>query len=272
MEWCDSRHVTPLPAEPVVVADYIAKRATEGSKVATIAVALAAITEAHRVAGFDSPRGSATVKHVWRGIRREAGVAPTEKAPMLATEVRRFVKAIGGDLRSIRDRAIVLLGLASACRRSELVALDVDDLVFVPEGIEVHVRRSKTDQEGRGSTKNICFGSDPSTCPVRAARAWLDASGIVEGPVFRRIVRGGQAGPARLDARALSRVVKRAAVVNGLDPSKNDVGQDLDKDGFANGEEINHIFAPGICHRGTSNRSSAGETAGPATKSAEAGV
>ena len=61
VEWCDSRHVTPLPAEPVVVADYIAKRATEGSKVATIAVALAAITEAHRVAGFDSPRGSATV-------------------------------------------------------------------------------------------------------------------------------------------------------------------------------------------------------------------
>lgn len=111
------------------------------------------------------------MKHVWRGIRRQTGVAPTEKAPIMAPEVRRFVKGTDQGLRDARDRAIILLGLASACRRSELVGLDIEDLAFVPEGLEVRVRRSKTDQEGRGRTKNVCFGSDPTTCPVRATRA-----------------------------------------------------------------------------------------------------
>jgi len=47
-------------------------------------------------------------------------------------------------------RALLALGFAGAFRRSELCALQVDDLVEVPDGLRVLIRRSKTDQTGRG--------------------------------------------------------------------------------------------------------------------------
>lgn len=214
--WCDARDACPLPALPEVVANWIADRASSGAKVATIAVGLAAITEAHRAKGFESPRSSAVVRMVWRGVRRRLGVAPTEKAPISPADVRRFVRDAPDDLRGLRDRAILLLGFASACRRSELVALDVEDLTFVENGLEVRVRRAKADQEGRGVTKIVCFGSDPSTCPVRAVKRWLTSAAVTTGPLFRDVC-GGAVGSARLDARVVARIAKRAAASNGLD-------------------------------------------------------
>lgn len=217
--WCERIGVSPLPATPEVVANWIAERATSGKKVATIALGLAAITEAHRMRGYESPRSSSVVRLVWRGVRRSAGVAATEKAPITPTEVRRFVRDAPADLRGLRDRAIILLGLATASRRSELVALDVQDLVFVENGLEVRVRRAKTDQEGRGLTKVVCFGSDPSTCPVRTTKRWLTAASITSGPVFRS-VKANVVGIERLDARVVARVTKRAASMCGLDPTR----------------------------------------------------
>jgi len=67
--------------------------------------------------------------------------------------------------------------------RSELVALDVADLEFCDSGMRVHIRRSKTDQEGAGATIAIVAGS--IACPVKAVRAWLEASASTTGPVFR---------------------------------------------------------------------------------------
>lgn len=217
--WCEARNVSALPAAPEVVANYVADRAAAGRKVATIAVALAAISEAHRLRGFESPRSSAPVRLVWRGVRRTLGVAPAEKAPISATEVRRFVRGAPDDLRGLRDRAIILLGLATASRRSELVGLDVEDLAFVENGLEVRVRRAKTDQEGRGTTKVVCFGSDPTSCPIRSVKRWLAASAIESGPIFRA-VRGTTVSDDRLDARAVARVTKRAAKMSGLDPQR----------------------------------------------------
>jgi hypothetical protein len=60
------------------------------------------------------------------------------------------------------------------------------------DGLVVKLQHSKTDQDGMGETKGIPYGSTPSTCPVRALRAWLDTGGIVTGPIFRPINRWGQ--------------------------------------------------------------------------------
>ena len=79
-------------------------------------------------------------------------------------------------LRGRRDRAILLMGFAGAFRRSELAALTVDDLEKVDEGIRVHVRRSKTDQEGAGEVVPVIKGN--GNCPVVAVKAWLEAAGI----------------------------------------------------------------------------------------------
>jgi hypothetical protein len=94
------------------------------------------------------------------------------------------------DTKGLLDRVILLLGLAGAFRRSELVALDVTDLEFCDGGLRVHFRRSKTDQEGAGDTIAIVAGS--IACPVKAVRAWLEASNITTGPLFRPVGKGSR--------------------------------------------------------------------------------
>ncbi len=91
------------------------------------------------------------------------------------------------DLKGLRDCALLLLGFADAFRRSELVALDVADLQFCDGGLRVTIRRSKTDQEGLGATIAIVPGS--AACPIGAVRAWIKATKISNGPLFRPVTR-----------------------------------------------------------------------------------
>jgi integrase len=144
------------------------------------------------------------VRDVLQGIRREKGTAPAAKAAAVTTVIRAMVETLDDDLKGKRDRALILLGFAGAFRRSELVALTIATVQFTNDGLVVRLPHSKTDQEGQGETKGIPYGSTPSTCPVRALRAWLDASGITEGPIFRPINRWGQLQP-----KALTRSCRR---------------------------------------------------------------
>jgi integrase len=214
--WCEDQGVSALPATGATVAASLAHRADEGAKPASLDLYLAAISEAHRCAHHASPRESAEVRAVRAGIRRTHGTAQRRAAPATAEVVRAMVTDIGADLGAQRDRALVLAGFAGAFRRSELVALDVADLTFTARGVEVVIRRSKTDQEGAGRTVAIPFGASAETCPVRALRAWLDASGITSGPIFRSVDRHGRIG-ASLSDRAVASIVKEAAQRSGLD-------------------------------------------------------
>ncbi|MBZ0120678.1 MAG: site-specific integrase, partial [Sandaracinaceae bacterium] len=118
-----------------------------------------------------------------------------------------------------RDRALLMVGFAAALRRSELVALDVPDLGFTADGLELALGRTKTDQEEQGVRAGVPFGSDRATCPVRALRAWLEDAAMVEGAVFRSVSRHGRLG-GRLSDRDVARIVRRTALRGGLDPSR----------------------------------------------------
>jgi integrase len=120
------------------------------------------------------------------------------------------------DLAGKRDRALLLLGFALAARRSELVALDVADLEDCPEGFRITIRRSKTDQEGAGAKVAVCRGS--IACPVAAVKEWLAAAGIIEGPVFRPVGKGGRLRPGRLSPQMVALIVNAYAARLGLDP------------------------------------------------------
>ncbi|MFH0980439.1 MAG: site-specific integrase [Planctomycetota bacterium] len=218
LAWCGTEGLSPLPAEPRTVALFLCARADRGRKVSTIQRNLAAICEAHRLAGFSSPRSDPAVRAVLQGIRRRLGVAPVQKAPLLVNDLRRAVESLPDSLIGKRDRLLLLLGFAGAFRRSELVSLDVDDIKVTENGVEVRLRRSKTDQEGKGMLKGIPYGSNLVTCPVRAYRAWVEAAAIENGPVFRRLDRHGNLLPGRLSGRGVARVVKRAVSAAGLDP------------------------------------------------------
>ena len=115
-----------------------------------------------------------------------------------------------------RDLAAHRLAQQGAFRRSELVALRVEDLVETPDGLRVTIRRSKTDQEGAGQEVAIPHGA--RLRPVEAVRAWLAAAGIDTGPVFRRVRKNGRVGAEALTAEAVALVVKRYAEGAGFRP------------------------------------------------------
>ena len=132
--WCTERGFCALPAASQTVALYLTARADQGRKVTTLELALTTISQVHLIAGHASPRSDRLVKETWKGIRRRLGVAKSKKDPLTALELRRMMDIVPAGLLGVRDRALVLLGFAGGFRRSELVALNIGDLKFVPEG------------------------------------------------------------------------------------------------------------------------------------------
>lgn len=239
--WCDERDVRALPAEVETVALYVASRA-EGTdarpalKVSTLTRRLAAISQAHKTAGFESPalRSREPLHSVWGGIVRTKGIARDKVAPTLTDDVVAMVAHCtfdgegdgtqGAALRARRDRALLLVGFAGALRRSELVAIRTEDLAFGPDGLRLQIPKSKADQVGAGQTVGIAYGSRVETCPVRALQAYLRAASTeldepVRGPVFRKVDRWGHLGARALTSGTVARIVKRYSALAGLDPA-----------------------------------------------------
>lgn len=234
--WCSDRGLGPLPSTPEAVSLYIAWLATPrdgspGLKPSTLSRRLAAISQAHKMAGFESPalRSREPLHSVWAGIVRTRGVARDKVAPALTPDVVAMVEALPTvDLldgsrqlttASKRDRALLLVGFAGALRRSEIAALEVRDLAFGADGLRLRLRKSKTDQEGAGVVLGLHFGDRPLSCPVRAVQDWVRWNAITEGPIFRSVDRHGNVSKRALDSGSVARIVKRAAARAGLDPA-----------------------------------------------------
>ena len=219
--WCQAHNLPSLPSTPQTVALYITD-CVNHLAAATISRRLASISKAHQATGFkDSP---ASTKHfvvgeVLKGARRRLGVAQKGKDPLLLDHVRRIIAACPDNLLGLRDRALTLIGFAGAFRRSELVAIEVSDLTFSEDaGLVIHLRHSKTDQEGEGCDIAIPFGEHEETCPVAALRAYLSEAAIKQGKVFRGINRHGKPGSS-LHPNSVATLLKRAAVRAGIDPT-----------------------------------------------------
>lgn len=220
--WCAAHDRPSLPATPETVADYLSDLGERGRKPSTITRRLSAISQAHKMAGRESPTLSQVVRSTAAGIRRgtdDHRPAPARQArAILVGELRAMIEALPDDLRGRRDRALLLVGFAAGMRRSELVGLDVDDVVEEADGLGVTIRRSKTDQEGQGRVVGIVRGTrGPLTDPVQAVRDWREAAGIDSGPLFREVDRAGRVGSQRLSDRAVARIVKSAARRVGID-------------------------------------------------------
>jgi len=217
--WCKGQRLKSLPAAPTTVALYITHLA-DTKKPSTISRRLVSIAQAHKAARYPSPTTDESVRLVHAGIRRTLGVAPREVKPIVTEDLKQMVATCGSDLIGLRDRALLLLGFAAARRRSELVALDVDDVTETKDGFVVTVRRSKTDPEGEGMKVGVPFGSYRETCPVRAVKAWKEAAGIEGGPLFRPVDRHGNLGTTRLSDKAVALVIKKRSELAGIDPSE----------------------------------------------------
>ena len=214
--WCRRHGLEALPASPEAVAAFLVAEAEASRSASTVGRRCAAISYAHRLAGYADPTDNEAVRAAMKGIRRRVGVAPRQKTAATADIVALLLRCTPNTLTGKRDRALLALGFAGAFRRSELAALDVADLVDHAEGLRVTVRRSKTDQEGRGTEKAIPHGR--LIRPVALVREWLDAASITEGPVFRPVSRSGNVRQGgRLSTQAIADILKRYVHAAGLD-------------------------------------------------------
>jgi site-specific recombinase XerD len=216
--WCCARRVRALPASPEIVAAFLAYESKRGTKASTIGRICASIRNAHRAADVPTPTDTHKVKATMRGIRRVASASPRQKAPITAQLLIAMTAAAERGLVASRNRALLLLGFAGAFRRSELIGLDVADILESADGLRVTIHRSKTDQEGRGATIAIPRGT--IACPIMALNEWLRGARIASGPIFRPINRHGRVQPRRLSEQTVATIVKNGVARLGLDPSR----------------------------------------------------
>ncbi|RZI43849.1 site-specific integrase [Herbaspirillum sp. HC18] len=192
-----------------MIAEYLATFAGN-TAVATLQHRLIAIHRAHTDQGFPSPVMDRLVKRTMQGIRRTFGTAQRQVRALVKDDLLEMMVHVEQQkpLKAARDKALLLVGFAGAFRRSELVALTCEDLTHYDNGIELLLRRSKTDQEGIGRTVFIPYAKG-SRCPVKALNSWLELAGITEGPLFRQISRHDKlVGDKALTPQSVALVVK----------------------------------------------------------------
>lgn len=218
------------PATPEIVAEYLARFAGTLS-CATLEHRLIAVHRAHVDRGFDSPVRSLLVKRTMQGIKRTVGTAQRKVRALVKDDLPELLIATSKQkpLKAARDKAMLLLGFAGAFRRSELVALTMEDITPHAHGIELLIRRSKTDQEGQGQTVFVPLAKSEERCPVKALQSWLEVAGIGSGPLFRAINRHDKiVCEQALTPQAVALVVKAAVrSARGEEAAKGVAGHSL---------------------------------------------
>jgi integrase len=207
-----------MPAAPETVMIYLTELSVQ-AKASTLARRVATISQAHEAAGMKGP----DVRLFLRALRREKadqGSFEQGKRAISGPELRAMLRAIPETPLGVRDRALLLVGFLGAFRRSELVGLDVEHTEVTEAGLVVHIRRSKTDPEGKGEKRGIPRSTDGEVCPVQALKRWLETAGIRQGPLFRSVTKSGQVWNDRLSDRAVARAVKRYAAAAQLNPAE----------------------------------------------------
>lgn len=226
--WCADKDLDPLAAQPEQVAVYLAWRLSEG-------LLPSSLTREYSALAFYLRSSTRAQAEVWRrryrphvisellsGAWREHG-RPAEKkravgGEMLLSAALAPLEAWGRGIQAVRDRALFLVGFHGAFRRSELVGLDRSDLHGEDAGAVIVLRRSKTDQEGKGHMKAIPrFPEDESICPVKALSTWVKCARVKDGPLFRAL-NGDMVTPDRIDDRTVANAVKRIAQHLRYDP------------------------------------------------------
>lgn len=186
-EFCDDLGHNPLPASPTTVVLYITQLAENDISVSTIIRNLTSISCAHKMSNQINPVKDDRVSRVMSGIRRTKGRQLKQAKAITWADLRKMIDKCDPSMIGIRDAAILAIGWTAALRRSEIVALNLSDLDFSEEGIIVTIRRSKTDQIGKGKKIGIPKSKD-KFCPVKTIRDWYERRyrdwRLLKKPVF----------------------------------------------------------------------------------------
>jgi integrase len=207
--WCAEIGKQSLPVAAETLAAFVDAMG-EARAPATVRRYVSSVATFHRAAQLANPTAAIEVKLALKRLHRTKGRAQMQAAPLTRHLVERMLAAAGTGTMALRNRALLAVAYDTLCRRSELVALDRGDFEAAPGGDgTVTVRRSKTDQEGEGAVRYLAADT------VREMAAWLAASGVIEGPLFRSVGKAGEIRGA-LDAGDVARIFKRMALAAGI--------------------------------------------------------
>jgi len=233
--FCVKNGFKSLPSEPKIVSLYLTHLSTKGSKMSTLKRRLVSIGVIHKLKGHYLDTKHPSIIENIMGIKRRKGSNQTGKKPILINDLKNIIDVIdqenNNEIKKFRDRSIILIGFSGGFRRNEIVSLDYDDLDFVPEGLKINVRRSKTDQFGEGFRKALPYFDRSQYCPVVTLKKWIEVSQIISGPVFRRFTKGSKLSNNRLTDQTVALLIKKYLQLAGID-SKNYSGHSL-RSGFA---------------------------------------
>ncbi len=214
--WCAAHGFAPVPAQPSTVGAYLASLAASHAPT-TIRRRLSALGKMHRFNDLPWNPGHRDIQGPLQGLLRTHG-RPVQKAAALTLPLlRQLVATCDRSARGRRDRALLLIGFAAALRRSELVALQVEDVAAVAGGLRLRIARSKTDQAGQGAEVGLPRGRHVETCPLRAFEAWQEVARRRAGPLFRRISTAGRIGDAALHPDAVRQILGYRVGLAGLE-------------------------------------------------------
>jgi len=233
--FCAQNGFKSLPSDPKIVSLYLTYLSTKNAKMSTLKRRLVSIGVIHKLKGhYLDTKHPAIIENIM-GIKRRKGSLQKAKKPILINSLKKIINVIDQEkkeeIKKLRDRSIILIGFSGGFRRNEIVSIDCDDLDFVPEGLKISIRRSKTDQFGEGFTKALPYFDNSQYCPVVSLKKLLDLSKINTGPVFRRFIKGSKLSEYRLTDQTVALLIKKYINLAGID-SRNYSGHSL-RSGFA---------------------------------------
>ena len=232
--FCVKHGLNPLPSEPKIVSLYLTYL-SKTSKFSTLKRRLVSISMVHKLKGHYLDTKHPIIIENLMGIRRVNGSIQKGKKPILINHLKLIINVIDQqkkeEIKKLRDKSIILTGFGGGFRRNELVSIDYEDLEFVPEGVKITIRRSKTDQFGEGMTKGLPYFTNEIYCPVINLKKWLEISKIKSGSIFRKFSKGPSLTDKRLSDQSVALIIKEYLNLAGIE-NKNFAGHSL-RSGFA---------------------------------------
>jgi len=232
--FCAKHGFKSMPTDPKIVSLYLTYL-SKNSKVSTLRRRIVSIGIVHKLKGHYLDAKHPVIIENLMGIKRQKGSAQIGKKPILISHLKSIINVINeqkiDEVKKHRDKTIILVGFGGGFRRTELISIDYDDVEFVPEGVKIIIRRSKTDQFGEGMVKGLPYFEKEKYCPVINLKNWLKVSKIKSGPIFRRFVKGSKLTDYRLTDQSVVLIIKEYLNLAGIE-NKNFSGHSL-RSGFA---------------------------------------
>ena len=232
--FCVKHGFNSMPSEPKTVSLYLTYL-SKYTKISTLRRRLVAISMVHRLKGHYLDTKHPIIVENLMGIKRTKGSLQKGKKPILISHLQSIINVIDEciheEIKKLRDKSIILVGFGGGFRRNELISIDHEDLEFVPEGLKITIKKSKTDQFGDGMIKALPYFNNEKYCPVVNLKKWLELSKIKSGPIFRRFSKGLSLTNKRLTDQSVVLLIKKYLSLAGIE-NKNFAGHSL-RSGFA---------------------------------------